>query len=154
MCLFLWGQDSPAGRICFPCPVSCSFPAAGGAAVVFFVVQESLQSCKKGDQAGRGCGRQPSDLFGFAALVPRASSVQTIFSTPYFIMLDAFHPVLHPGGKQRALAFLFAEFKGGVVEGCPSVGVSCMFSEPACPDPRKTPQPPQSLRSTRVLLTF
>lgn len=62
------------------------------------------------------------DLFGFAALVPRASSVQTIFSTPYFIVLDAFHPVLHPGGKQRALAFLFAEFKGGVVEGCTRVG--------------------------------
>lgn len=51
-------------------------------------------------------------------------------SAPYFIMLDAFHPVLHPGGKERALAFRSAGFKDAVVEGCISV-VSSIVSESA-----------------------
>lgn len=48
-------------------------------------------------------------------------------STSYFIVLDAFHPVLHPGGKERTLAFRFAGFKDPAVEGCISV-VSSTFS--------------------------
>lgn len=56
----------------------CSFLAAGGAVVVFIVVQVNHQSSKKGDQAGRRCGRQTSDLSGLATLVLRAPSAQTI----------------------------------------------------------------------------
>lgn len=55
-----------------------SFPTAGGAAVVFITVQGSEQPSQKGNQAGRGCGRQLSDLFGHATLVPSAPSAQTI----------------------------------------------------------------------------
>lgn len=58
--------------------VPCSFPTAGGAAVVFIIVQGSDQGSQKGNQAGRGCGRQLSDLFGHATLVPSAPSAQTI----------------------------------------------------------------------------
>lgn len=49
-------------------------------------------------------------------------STQTSFSTDhsstqYFIMLDAFHPVLHPGGKERALASSLSRFKHSAVLG-------------------------------------
>lgn len=97
----------------------CSFPTAGGAAVVFIIVEVCDQSSQKGDQAGRGCGRRLSDLFGHATSVPSAPSAPTILLHRISSCWMPSHPVLHPEGKERALAFRFAGFKA--VEGCISV---------------------------------
>lgn len=56
----------------------CGCHAAEGAAVVFIVVLGSHLPSQKAGQARRRCGRQPTVLFGFATLVPRARSTQTI----------------------------------------------------------------------------
>lgn len=58
-------------------------------------------------------------------------------------MLDAFHPVLHPGGKERALAFRFARFKDSAVPGCTSgEPLLCSQGQPGSPEITKAPYPP------------
>lgn len=108
----------------------CSIPTAGGAAVVFIIVQVSDQSSQKGDQAGRGCGRQLSDLFGHATLVPSAPSAQTILLRRISSRwMPSIQSCIRAERKGHWL-FRLAGFKHASVEGFISV-VSSVFSAAA-----------------------
>jgi hypothetical protein len=70
-------------------------------------------------------------------------------------MLDAFHPVPHPGGKERTLAFRFARFKDSAEPGCAScVSLLRSVGQPNSPETMKGTPSPKSLRGLRVSYLF
>lgn len=107
----------------------CGCHAAGGAAVVFIAVPGATRPARKGPS------REEMWQAAHGPLWSCNFSTQSSFytdhsSTPYFIMLDAFHPVLHPGGKERALASRLPRCKGSAVLGCTGVSSPCSWRQP------------------------
>lgn len=107
----------------------CGCHAAGGAAVVFIAVPGATRPARKGPS------REEMWQAAHGPLWSCNFSTQSSFytdhsSTPYFIMLDAFHPVLHPGGKERALASRLPRCKGSAVLGCSGVSSPCSWGQP------------------------